>query len=283
MARTTKNLFDDGYTTRGDNGSSYRTSKDLLGDGYTSHGSDGSTYKTTKDTFGDGYTSYGNNGVSYKTTKDTFGDGYTTYGSDGSIYKSHKNAFSDGYDTKRITDSNNSLFRQNIGDISGSIAIFVAAAVILQICSIILTPMSYIYIATVIMAPKLSNIFARCRISRIWCSGVLFCFASFGAINSVNSDVSVVLGTQQGGESLITMIVLFMILLLGLMFAVFGMKESLTGFLAFLILFASIPWSYLDGLHHIPYTNQMRFYSIVILVVLALIDQIILLSHYHHT
>ena len=97
--KTVKNLFDDGYTTYHDDGTTSKTYKNPFGDGYTTYHSDGSTSKTYDKVFSDGKTTYHSDGSKSDTYKNAFSDGYTTYHSDGSKSKTYKSTFGDGYTT----------------------------------------------------------------------------------------------------------------------------------------------------------------------------------------
>lgn len=276
MARTTKRLFGNGYTTYGKNGSKYTTTKNVLGNGYTTYGDNGTKYTTTKDVFGSGYTTYGNNGTKYTTTKDIFSDGYTTHGSDGSTYKSHKQLFGDGYSTIKtsgpIKSSAGEVISEVAGDIGGSLILVVVAIVLLQICFNTLTFRSYVFIAGVLIAPRLCNLCDRLRLSPLWCSSVLYSYIAYGMISSVYSDVRVVAGTTRASEGLIVIFVLVMILLLSIFFAVMNM-ESVIGFFSFFVMLISISWCFFDGLHAIPYTPVMTHLAMGLLILFAAIDQ----------
>ena len=224
--------------------------------------------KTFKNLFG-GYTTHGDDGTTYRTTKDAIGDGYTTHGSDGSTYKTHKRLTDDGYTTSKTSGGIG-------GELGSGIASFAIALVILQTCSSVLTSKSYICVAGVLIAPKLSGLCKRMHISGLWCSGVLFCFAAFSAIHSFENDISVVAGTRRGGDGLITLIVLFMILCVGLMFAMHE-QESGTGFLSFFVLIISLAWSYLNTFANIPYTIHEvpfeHYFQSVIYILFTLLGQ----------
>ena len=226
--------------------------------------------KTFKNLFGGGYTTYDNDRTTYRTTKDIIGDGYTTYGSDGSTYKTHKRLFDKGYTTVRTSAGGAGA------GAGGGIAGFFIVICILQICSNILSFKSYVFIAGVLLAPTISGLFERWRVSPVWCSGALFCFAAFGMINSFRNDVAVVAGTHRGGEGLLTLIVLLIILLLGLFFTLFGLGESVIGFLSAYIVLFSVAWCYLSTFARIPHTREMTHYAIGILTLLAAIDQLLL-------
>lgn len=226
--------------------------------------------KTFKKLFGDGYISYGDDGKTYRTTKDVIGDGYTTYGSDGSTYKTHKNLLNGGCNTSKITSG------EIVGEAGSGIACAAVAIIILQICANTLTIMSYGCIVGLLLAPRLSHLCVYARVSRVWCSGVLFCLAAFYLIASVQKDVEAVSGTKRGGEGLITLVVLFIILILGILFAIYGLGESEIGFFAFFILMISLAWSYFNVFASIPYTQQMQRCAIGALIIIALVDQIIL-------
>lgn len=252
MAKTTKNLFDDGYTTHSENGTTYRTTKETMGDGYITHKEDGTTYRTTKVIMGDGYITHKENGTTYRTTKDIVGDGYTTHGTDGSTYKTTKRLLGEGYSTNKISGpyrAGRAASSEGVGDSIGS---FVILLIIAGICASILTPMSYIWIVAVMIAPRFSGLCERYKISRIWCSGPVFCYAAFALINSVFNDAMSVAYTRRGLEGLMVIVILLVILLLGLLFAIFELGESGTGYLAAFITIVSIAWCYLSGIHYIP-------------------------------
>ena len=115
--KTTKNLFDDGYTTYHDDGSVSKTYKNLLDDGYTTHHDDGSTSKTYKNLFDDGHTTYHDDGSTSKTYQNLFDDDYTTYHDDGSVSRTHKNILSDGYTTYHDKGSKNAYENMTESDL----------------------------------------------------------------------------------------------------------------------------------------------------------------------
>ena len=233
--------------------------------------------KTTKDVFGGGYTTHGDDGKTYKTTKDVIGDGYTTHGSDGSTYKTTKNVLNEDYTTHKVSGpTKGSVSFDGVGgEIGGGIALAAIAVIMLQLCLNILSKETYIYLAVFFLAPKLSGLCERLRFSRIWSAGALFCFAAFGMINSFFADVSVVAGTKRGGEGLLVLIILFMILLVGIFIDIFSLGEGGFGFPAFFVVLVSIAWCYFNGFASIPYTYEMQHYSIIALLIMASIDQIV--------
>lgn len=97
--KTTKNIFDDGYTTHHDDGSTSKTYKNIFDDGYTTYHDDGSTSKTYKNILDDGYTTYHEDGSKSKTYKNILNDGYTTYHDNGSTSNTTEDVFSDGFTT----------------------------------------------------------------------------------------------------------------------------------------------------------------------------------------
>lgn len=231
--------------------------------------------KITKDVFGGGYTTHGDDGKTYKTTKDVIGDGYTTHGSDGSTYKTTKNILNEGYTTHKVSGpAERASFEGVGGEIGGGIILAAIAIIMLQLCLNILSKETYMYIAVFFLAPKLSGLCERLRISRIWSSGALFCFAAFKMIASFSDDVSVVAGTKRGGEGLLVLIILCMILLVGIFFDIFALGEGGLGFPAFFMVFVSIAWSYFNVFTSIPYTYEVQHYAIIALLILASIDQI---------
>lgn len=253
MAKTRKNTVSGGYTTYGDDGKEYKTTQNVLNDGYTTRGSDGSTYRTTKDVISDGYTTFGDDGSTYKTHKDLISDGYTTYKTSG----------------KKKTVSLDGVG----GEIGGGIALFAVAVVVLQICANILSPMTYIYIAGVFIAPSLAGVCERIGISKVWCAGVLYCFGAFNLINSIFGDVKMVAGTKRGGEGLIVIIVLLMILIVGLFLVIPALDGTSVSFLCFTVIVVSSGWCFLNGISPIPHTDDVPLYATGIMTILALFDQ----------
>lgn len=96
-------------------------------------------------------------------------------------------------------------------------------------------------------------------------------------IDMVYIDVSYVAGTKQGSEGLLVLIILFMILLAGIFSAIYGLGEGGFGFLAFFVIFISFAWSYFNVFTAVPYTYEMQHYAIIALIVIASIDQLIVL------
>ena len=227
--------------------------------------------KTFKRIIGDGYITHGDDGTKYTTTKDLVGDGYTTHGSDGSTYKTHKSLLWGDLVTQKTSGSSIG------GEIGGGLGCFAIAFLILQICLNALTWKSYLYVAGLFILPRLSGLFERIRLSRIWCAGLMFCFMAFGTVGSIQRDVRVLAGTKRGGEGLIVLVVLFMILLAGLMFAIFTIGEEVLALLSAFILLVSVSWCYFDVIHHIPHTNDMKKYALVALLIIGIIDQLKLL------
>ena len=67
-------------------------------------------------------------------------------------------------------------------------------------------------------------------------------------------------------------------LLFSSIFAMNGLRDANLGFFAFLVLIISIPWCLLNVLTEVPNTNAMKLLSIVILFIIAIIDQILTTS-----
>jgi hypothetical protein len=256
--------------------------KSLLGDSHITHGNDGITYRTTENTLDDGYTTYGSDGSSYKTTRNILDDGYTTQGSDGSTYKTRKKILDDGYITDIVTKPGKHKVRASsdgIGaGIGGGIILFLVALCVIHMCSRILTLTSIMLIAGVFIIPRFANICYGYGISTVWCSGVLFICTVFGLISSISNDVEVVLGTSRAGEGATVLMVMVLILLFSSIFAMNGLRDANLGFFAFLVLIISIPWCLLNVLTEVPNTNAMKLLSIVILFIIAIIDQILTTS-----
>ena len=97
--KTYKNLFDDGYTTYHDDGTTSKTYKHLFDDGYTTYHNDGSKSDTYQHLFDDGYKTYHSDGSTSDTYHHLFDDGYVTYNSDGSRSDTYGNILDDGYTT----------------------------------------------------------------------------------------------------------------------------------------------------------------------------------------
>ena len=217
--------------------------------------------------------------TTYKTTKDAVGGGYTTRGDDGTTYKTTKDAIGGGYTTTKVSGPSKSSgsFEGAGSGFGGGIMLFVIALCVVQMCFNVLSPVTYVYIAIITVAPMLFDICDKLHVSRVWCSGVLFCYSSFCLVNSVWNDVNVVAGTRQGYEGLIVLLVLAIVMLLAFVSAFYSLGDTHTGILGFFVMFISVAWLYFNGFARIPYTYEMTRYSLIIMIVLAVIDQIILL------
>ena len=99
MAKTYKNILDDGYTTYHDDGTTSVSYKNVLNNGTTTYHSDGSTSVTYDNVLDHGTTTYHSDGSTSRTYQNVLDPGYTTYHSDGSQSVTYKNMLDPGYTT----------------------------------------------------------------------------------------------------------------------------------------------------------------------------------------
>lgn len=242
--------------------------------------------ETTKDIIGPGYTTIGDDGVTYSTTPNVTDDGATTIGSDGSEYVTTKNLLNDGYTTTKTKDArpkpgdkdgkNDDKNKGNAaGDLGAGVILAVIAVVLFTIAGGILSPMTYVWIAAFALAPALSSILSGFHISRVWCSGVLYCYAGLNMISAFSGSIAQVWGTKQGGEGLMTMGLLFLIICGSLIFVMMDLGKEKIGGWAIAVLVIAFGWTFLDMLAPIPYTEQLKLYAPGILLVIACLDQVL--------
>lgn len=238
-----------------------------------------------------------------RTVKNIIHEGYTTYTEDGRKFITHKNVINEGYTTyeaepkpkkETATVASGSIG----GDLGGSAILLVVALVLALSCAKILDPIAYVFAGIAIITPLIAGLLERIHISRLWASGVLFCWATLKLIDVVHTCVFSS-ASNDGGAKAMTICALGLFVIIGLYLAVHGVGEETLGFLSFGILMPTLAISFLGSLGgekasetyirevmHIPFQPLQDFmlhwqdYAFGLLIVIAAIQQIILIARF---